>query len=172
MKKALTTATALLFVGLPAFAGKYEYEVDRFDGTKTASFFQKGSGCTQTEGVKGHAEGCLFINSTESSAYPRISVQKVNKGWELLHYKSRKTIPAIVTMTDGSVRRMNFSNADLHTSTIYGGTVAEWVGFSIGSLANQIDKVRMIEVQYGSAEFKITPNKQARCAIKRLPTCN
>ena len=172
--KTLCTAGVAALCAVPSLSipahAEYEYEVDRFTGIQTASYWLEGSGCRQTKGIKGTAKTCLFINSTESAHYPRINVMKVNDGWELMSQGRKKQAPAIVTMTNGTVKRMKL-NADLDTSTLYGGSVAEWVGISLGSLASQVDQIKTIELQYGSAEFKITPNRQAKCALKRAKSC-
>ena len=167
--KSLGAATLSVSIVLPthAYESPYEYEVDRFEDTITASY-ATASGCTQTEGIKGRAKTCLVINSTESSRYPRLSVMKVNKGWELLGY-DQDTAPVIVTYKDGTTKRMRLP-VDLSTDTGYGGSVYEWVGFSTKTLTNQ-SQIQSIEWKYGSAAFKFNPDKRFHCVAKLAPSC-
>lgn len=164
------TAAAVALLAAPARAG-YKYEVDRFTGTKTASYRQRKTGCTQTKGIQGRADSCLFINSTESGLYPAVSIFKINPGWELLTTAPRKgDAPAIVTLTNGQVIRTKIP-AELDTNTGYGGNVYEHVSLYLGKTDIPAGRIKTLEVQYGSAEFKITPGAQAICALKRAPSC-
>ena len=55
-------AALALSVAPAAQAGEaFLYEVDRFDGIKTASFDTTAK-CVQTKGIKGKANLCLVIN--------------------------------------------------------------------------------------------------------------
>ena len=168
---AASVAACFVGNGMPANASDYKFEVDRFDGTQTATYTQEGSGCQQTDGIKGRANACLFINSTESSAYPIIGVMKVNKGWELLHTADRSgSAPAIITLTNGQVIRQSIP-ARLRTNTIYGGTVSEWVNLDLGKTNIPVGRIKTLEFKYGSAEFKVVPNRKAICALQRAKTC-
>ena len=165
----ITGALAALALAGPVQAVEqpYEYEVDRFDSTRTASY-ATAAGCRQTKGLKGKARTCLFVNSTESARYPRLSVMKVNDGWELLHY-DQATAPAIVTYTDGTSKRLQLPTK-LQTSTLYGGTVAEWVAIETKTIPRQA-QIKTIEWQYGSAEFSFTPDKRFACASRLAASC-
>ena len=166
----IAAATTFAFAATPAQAD-YKYKVDRFTGRQTASYTQEGAGCKQTEGIKGKANACLFMNSTENKRYPIIGVMKVNEGWELLHTARRKgNAPAIITLTNGKVIRKTIP-ASLDTSTLHGGIVSEWVNLRFGGTGVPVNQMRKIEVQYGSAEFEIIPNRKAICALKRAKTC-
>lgn len=145
----------------------YEYKVDRFTGTKSASYTTT-SGCKQTSGIKGSAHLCLFINSTESSLYPSLAVMKVNDGWELLGTRLDKA-PTIVTYTNGSRKTMNLP-ASLTTSVLNGGDVAEWVTIKTKTIPNQ-SQIKTIEWQYGSAEFSFAPTKKFHCVARLAKSC-
>jgi hypothetical protein len=168
--KALIALASLALFATPVQA-TYEYEVDRFTGTKTATYTQYGDGCVQTKGLHGKAHGCLFINSTESAAYPVINVWKINPSWELLRTAQRSgSASAIVTMTNGQVVRTKIPTK--LTTRVSRGSVSEWVSLRLGQTKLSINRIKVIEVQYGSAEFRITPNKQAMCALNRAEACN
>ena len=162
-------AAALLSFGIPvnALERAYEYEVDRFDGTKSASY-ATASGCRQTKGLKVSADTCLFINSTESGRYPRLSVMKTNDGWELLSYR-QDTAPVIVTYANGTTKKLSLPT-NLTTKTLYGGTVAEWVAIETKAIPNQ-SQIKMIEWQYGSAEFEFKPDKRFSCVARLVASC-
>ena len=77
---------------------KYKLEVDRFTDIKTSSYRAiPNKECKLTKSLKSRIAGCLFINSTESSSYPSISIGTTSDGWDLLSYSGNKTSNAIVT---------------------------------------------------------------------------
>lgn len=168
--KIIPTLVALTLFASPALA-EYKYEEDRFTGIKTASYLQKEGGCEQTKGIQGKTEGCLFINSTENSKYPTIAVWKTNKGWELLHTAKRSGMaPAIITLTNGQVIRQSIPTK--LTTRTGRGYVNEWVSLRLGGTNIPVSRIKTLEFQYGSAEFKVTPNKLAMCALTRAKTCS
>ena len=167
---AFVAATALLASQSAAQAWQntpYKYEVDRFTGTKSASYTTTAN-CRQTKGVKGRAELCLVINSTESSFYPRLSVMKTNDGWDLLGTR-QKSAPAIITYANGRKKKMSLP-ASLQTSVLRGGDVAEWVGISTKSIPNQL-QIKTIEWQYGSSEFSFSPDRKFHCVTRLASSC-
>ena len=171
LSNAITALAFICCIGNTATAyASYKYEVDRFTGTETASYTQKGSGCTQTKGIQGRANLCLYINSTESDRYPIIAIMKINDNWELLDTAAReKDAPAIITLTNGQVLRTTIPAA-LQTD-VGSGYVSEWVKLYLGDSDVPVGRVRTLEVQYGSAEFKLTPDNQATCALNFKKNC-
>jgi hypothetical protein len=170
MKRIIASAVTLCCLSSPvaAFEQKYEFKADRFDGTKTVSY-ATASGCRQTAGLKGSAKTCLVINSTESSRYPRLSVMKINDGWELLKLGRPSNAPVIVTYKNGSTKTYKLP-AMLQTSVLHGSSVAEWVSIETKTIANQAN-IAHIEWQYGSAEFKFTPDRRFRCVSRMATSC-
>ena len=145
----------------------FKYEVDRFTGVKSASYTTT-SGCRQTKGIKGSVHLCLFINSTESSRYPRLSVMKVNNGWDLLGTRQSQA-PAIVTYLNGSRRTMSLPT-NMTTGVLHGGEVSEWVAIETKSIPNQ-SQIKTIEWQYGSSEFSFSPDKTFHCVARLAKSC-
>lgn len=168
---AATAAVITFSLGNGTPAQSFEYEVDRFTGTETSKHTQKGSGCVQTKGIKGKANLCLFMNSTESDRYPIVSIMKINNGWELLDTADRNgSAPAIVTLTNGQIIRTKIP-ATLSTSVGHGGSVYEWVQLALGKTDLPVNRIKKIEAQYGSAEFAVTPDRQAICVLNRAKSC-
>ena len=165
-----TTAVVLQGVGLSGAAqAEYNYKVDRFTDIKTAHYSQSDSGCKQTKGLSGSARSCIYINSTESKIYPAIAIMKVNDSWELLNFRGIDKAPAIITLNNGKVIRTSIP-AKLDTKTSRYG-VFENVKLYFGETTIPVSQLKTIEVQYGSAEFKLTPNDKAICALKLASIC-
>ena len=143
--------------GFPAFAGyDYEEDLDRFEGTRTASFRgKKGTDCELLASSKGSLLGCTFIHSTESSYnYPSIMFFKSSEGWDLLNFKNSTPdeIPVILTYSNGVVNRRRLP-ALLKTSSLRGATVMEAVVLKLSSIKDDLPRIEKIETRYGASEF-------------------
>ena len=151
---------ALLCSSAPAFSGEaYKEEYDRFDDTRTAQYDPTlGSECRLDKALKGSLYACLFMHSTESSLYPVLGFFKKSKGWDLLSYSSKKEANAIITYSNGVVKRRKLP-ARLSTDTIYGGTVSEIVYVYLTELKAELPRVKKLELQFVSAEFSWIPDQ-------------
>ena len=176
MKKLISTALASFALAAPAHAwyevDSYKYSVDRFTGTKGALTRSSPSDCKLTKSLKGKLYECILAHQS-GNGYTGLDIafMKESRGWDLLDYKhSVKQVPAIVTFTDGTVKRYSFP-ASLDTDTLYGGTVSETVKVQLTSLQAQLSRVAKVEIQYGSSEFSWVPSKQAQCVARLAKTC-
>ena len=70
---------------------KYKLEVDRFTDIKTSSYKAiLNKECKLTKSLKSRIASCLFINSTESSIYPSISIGTTSDGCVYYHIQAIK----------------------------------------------------------------------------------
>ena len=151
---------ALLCSSVPVFSGEaYEEEYDRFDGTRTAQYDPTlGSECRLDKALKGSLYACLFMHSTESFSYPVLGFFKKSKGWDLLSSNSKEEANAIITYSNGVVKRRKLP-VSLSTDTIYGGTVSETVYVYLRELKGELTRIKKLELQFFSAEFSWIPDQ-------------
>ncbi|MCY4173446.1 MAG: hypothetical protein OXF25_05180 [Cyanobacteria bacterium MAG CAR3_bin_5] len=156
-----TALTSLVLLGgfSPALAGKdYTLKIDRFDDTKTAFYDSitktecriNGPGINFWDGPT--IFGCYFIHSTESLAYPLVSMGTSSKGWKLLDYRSRDEANTIITYLDGSVVRRKLS-IKVEGNVSDGGYVSEWVALYLRPIKDELENISQIEVQVGLYEY-------------------
>ena len=138
---------------------KYKLEVDRFTDIKTSSYKAiPNRECKLTKSLKSRIASCLFINSTESSSYPSISIGTTSDGWDLLSYSGNKTSNAIVTFDDGTIKKMVIP-AEYDGDSLYGSTVLEWVSLILFDLKEDLANISKLEFQFGSSEYEWKPDK-------------
>ena len=138
---------------------KYKLEVDRFTDIKTSSYKAiPNKECKLTKSLKSRIASCLFINSTESSSYPSISIGTTSDGWDLLSYSGKKTSNAIVTFDDGTTKKMVIP-AEYDGDSLYGSTVLEWVSLILFDLKEDLANISKLEFQFGSSEYEWKPDK-------------
>tara|TARA_Y100001978_G_C23397351_1_gene292921 strand:- start:206 stop:535 length:330 start_codon:yes stop_codon:yes gene_type:complete len=98
------------------------------------------------------------MNSTESSMYPIISFGTTSDGWDLLSYSSRTTSNAILTLDDGTIKRIAIP-AKYSGDSVYGSTVLEWVSLYFYDLKEDLTKITKLEFQFGSSEYEWIPDR-------------
>lgn len=87
-----------------------------------------------------------------------VVVESVNKGWQVLNYRSKDKVNAIITYMDGSVvRRMLPITVD---GDVLPGTevVVEIVKLSLRPIQDELENISQIEVQVGPHEYLWKPD--------------
>ena len=132
---------------------EYKEEIDRFKGTKTATYkAKKNSECKLTKSLKSRLGYCMFFNSTESSINPSMMIGTIADGWELLTYQNKSTVPTIITYDDGKEEITQLS-VRYSGNVLSGGSVIETVIIEMGKIKEKLQNIDKIEFQYGSAEY-------------------
>lgn len=153
-----TALTLPLLGGLsPAWAGEdYKLKIDRFDGTKTATFDSSSEECKIIAGQQSRIAFCYFIHSTESSAYPIASISTHSKNWQLLNYRSKDEVNVIITYLDSSVARKIVPIS--MTSDVGRGYVLETVKLHLRPMKDELENISQMEVQVGHHEYLWKPD--------------